>query len=89
MLKYLVCTPGDWGGNCMNKCDCDSQHSNVAAFCDIQNGQCLCDAGYRGISCNQSKYTCGGVWFYSFKLQSYIQKITSPQMIFVPHRNYR
>ena len=40
---------------CLSDCDCNKEHSERHDSCDRDNGQCTCDAGYYGRSCDKGK----------------------------------
>lgn len=46
-----ACESGYWGQLCRNSCDC----KNSANSCDAVTGICICDVGYIGNRCEQSK----------------------------------
>lgn len=49
------CTPGTYGDNCKNVCDCKN-----GANCHPTNGSCICPVGYMGPKCGE---TCPhGFW---------------------------
>lgn len=46
-----VCAEGRWGPNCSLPCNCKN-----GASCSPDEGTCECAPGYRGATCQRSKY---------------------------------
>ena len=44
---HKVCPSGQWGNQCLNKCDCNRNS------CNPRTGICECSAGRTGIRCEQ------------------------------------
>ncbi|CAO1393211.1 unnamed protein product [Diamesa hyperborea] len=67
-LKYggpacdISCPPGQWGKNCILKCNCQNK-----GYCDPYDGKCQCRKGYTGFKCDmpcpegQFGLNCSGI----------------------------
>lgn len=49
--RCLACSPGSWGDDCANKCDC------TGSPCDPQTGECTCSPGRMGAQCERGRAT--------------------------------
>ena len=48
VIFFKACSPGQWGDDCVNKCDCNG------SSCNSQTGVCTCLPGRMGSRCEQS-----------------------------------
>lgn len=60
---FLVCNVGHWGMGCLQDCQC-----NGRGTCNPFNGQCDCNAGYKGSSCETRTFR----HYWVFVLSVYI-----------------
>ena len=58
-IVILVCDPSMWGQDCSQKCKCSIENSENHSLCEPDTGQCHCKNGYKGISCNEGKFSPG------------------------------
>lgn len=50
-LTFAACESGYWGRGCLSKCLC----KEISVGCDPVTGQCVCEAGFTGDHCENSK----------------------------------
>lgn len=70
-----VCAEGQWGPNCSLPCYCKN-----GASCSPDDGICECAPGYRGTTCQRSKYN-RSAWKISCFSLSFLENISYITML--------